>query len=251
MLHGIEGLGHYFAFAARAAASALVAVGRPRESLRQFYNILAGALPLATVAGLAIGVVLWMHLRGVLIRFGGADAVQYLPPAVALAVTLEFAPIGAGLIAAGRNGASLGAELGSMRIGEQIDALEILGHSSMRELVGPRVLACVLSLPLLTVFMDYLAIGGSFLAEHWTSGMSWLQFREACLSGLQFADSLAAILKTLVFGFLVGVAGCYFGMHAQGGTEGVGRAATRGVVTATLSVLIANVFLVRLIQAMV
>ncbi len=244
----LESIGEYAVFAFRAVVAALLAVTRPREALRQFYSVFIGALPLAVVAGLAIGIVLWMHLRGVLARFGGAEAVQYLPTAIALAVTLEFAPIGAGLILAGRSGASLGAELGSMRLTEQIDALEVLGFSAMRELVGPRVLACALALPILTVFMDYLALIGSFAAEHMASGVSWVQYRSACLAGLRFTDTLLATLKPLAFGYLVGVAGCYFGMQAAGGTEGVGRAATRGVVAGTLSVLLANVVLVRLIQ---
>src|SRR5437763_985011 len=251
MLRHLESVGRYAAFALRALAAVPLALARPGEALRQFYATLTGALPLAAVAGLAVGVVLWMHLRGVLYRFVGPEAVQYLPTAIALAVTLEFAPIGAGLIVAGRSGASLGAELGSMRLTEQIDALEVLGVSAVRELVGPRVLACILTLPLLTVFMDYLALAGSFAAEYLTSGISWLQYRQTALAGLRFGDTLAATLKTLAFGYLIGVAGCYFGMNAQGGTEGVGRAATRGVVAATLSVLIANVLLVRLIQLFV
>jgi phospholipid/cholesterol/gamma-HCH transport system permease protein len=248
MLTFLESIGRYTAFALRAFVAAGLAVTRPREALRQFYAVFLGALPLAIVAGLAIGIVLWMHLRGVLTRFGGTEAIQYLPTAIALAATLEFAPIGAGLILAGRSGASLGAELGSMRLTEQIDALEVLGYSAMRELVGPRVLACVLALPILTIFMDYLALAGSFMAEHMASGVSWVQYRSACLAGLRFADTLLATLKPLAFGFLTGVAGCYFGMRATGGTEGVGRAATRGVVVATLSVLLANVVLVRLSQ---
>src|SRR5262245_63280923 len=138
MLRFLEAVGRYAAFAVRALAAVPLALTRPHEALRQFYAVLTGSLPLAVVAGLAIGVVLWMHLRGVLARFGGSEAVQYLPTAVALAVTLEFAPIGAGLILAGRGGASLGAEFGSMRLTEQIDALEVLGFSAMRELVGPR-----------------------------------------------------------------------------------------------------------------
>jgi phospholipid/cholesterol/gamma-HCH transport system permease protein len=249
MFSTLESVGRYAAFALRALVVMPLALTRPRESLRQFYATLTGALPLAVVAGLAIGVVMWMHLRGVLYRFVGPESVQYLPTAVALAVTLEFAPIGAGLIVAGRSGASLGAELGSMRLTEQIDALEVLGHSTMRELVAPRVLACVLALPLLTVFMNYLAVLGSFAAETWTSGVTWLQYRQNALAGLVFQDTLLATLKTLVFGYLIGAAGCYHGMTATGGTEGVGRAATRGVVVATLSVLLANVLLVRAIQA--
>jgi phospholipid/cholesterol/gamma-HCH transport system permease protein len=138
-----------------------------------------------------------------------------------------------------------------MRLTEQIDALEVLGVSAVRALVAPRVLACILALPLLTVVMDYLALVGSFAAEYVTSGVTWLQYQTACLAGLRFQDTLLATLKTVAFGYLIGVAGCYFGMTASGGTEGVGRAATRGVVLATLSVLIANVALVRLIQLLV
>jgi phospholipid/cholesterol/gamma-HCH transport system permease protein len=248
MLHLLESAGRYAAFAVRAGVAAACAVARPREAARQFYAVLTGSLPLAVVAGLALGLVVWMHTRGVLARIGGPGSVVVLPALLSLAVVLELAPIGAGLIVAGRTGASLGAELGSMRLTEQVDALEVLGLSAVRELAGPRVLACVLTLPLLTIFMDYLALAGSFAAEALTSGMTWLQYSEAYLSRLQFTDVLLATLKTLTFGFLIGVAGCYHGLRATGGTEGVGRAATRGVVGATLSVLVANVLLVRLIQ---
>jgi phospholipid/cholesterol/gamma-HCH transport system permease protein len=248
MLVLFERIGHFVAFAARTLVALPSAITRPRESLRQFYAVLTGALPLAAVAGLALGVVIWMHLRGVLARFGGSEAVAYLPTALSLAVSLEFAPIGAGLIVAGRSGANLGAELGSMKQTEQLDALEMLGVSAVRRLVAPRVLACVLALPLLTIFIDYLAIAGSYAAEVTASGASWTQYREACLRGLRFNDVLLATLKTLAFGYLIGVSGCYYGVHGEGGTEGVGRAATRGVVAATLCVLLSNVVLVRLIQ---
>lgn len=248
ILRILEDLGHFTAFAAEALAEAFLAVRRPREVGRQLHPVLIGALPLAAVAGLALGVVIWMHLRGVLARFGGREAVQFLPQALALAVVLEFAPIGAGLITAGRSGASLGAELGSMRLTEQIDALEVLGLSPMRHLVGPRVLACILALPLLTVFIAYLAIAGSYSAEALGGNMSWTQYQAACLKGLRFQDMVPALLKTTVFGYLVGTTGCYFGMTARGGTEGVGRAATLGVVRSTLLVLASNVLLVRVIQ---
>jgi len=248
MLAALESAGRYAAFAGRTLAAAFGAIVRPRESVRQLYAHFAGALPLAAVAGLAIGIVLWLHLRGILVRFGGAEAAQYLPTALALAVLLEFAPIGAGLIIAGRSGASLAAELGAMKLTEQIDALEMLGQSPLREIVGPRVLALIVAMPLLTVFMDYLATLGSFLAETTASGMTWIQYRSACLDQLRFHDVVLATLKTTVFGFLIGVAGCYFGITSDAGAEGVGRAATRGVVVATLSVVIANVLLVKLIQ---
>lgn len=217
--------------------------------LTQLHEILLGALPLGLIAGLAVGAVVWMHLRGALEHVAGHGAVQYLPQALALAVVLEFAPIAAGLIVAGRTGASLGAELGSMRLTEQIDALEILGVSPFRALVAPRILACILALPLLTIFIDYLAIFSGFLAESATSGgLSWFQYRSAVVRVLSLRDSVPATFKTVAFGYFIGTTGCYYGMQAEGGTEGVGRAATRSVVLSIFLVLIADVLLVRLIQ---
>jgi phospholipid/cholesterol/gamma-HCH transport system permease protein len=253
LLDLIEETGRLAHFAVRSAA-ALPAALVKGETLRQLYRILIGSLPIALLAGLAIGLVLWMHVRGVISnnRFASsAQAMQYLPTALALAIVLEFAPIGAGLIIAGRVGASLGAELGAMRITEQIDAVEVLGLSAMRQLVGPRVLACMITLPLLTIFMAVLAIGGAYAAEMTAGTLTSLQYEQKTWEGLTLDDAVPAVLKTIAFGFLVGVSGCYFGMKAVGGTEGVGHAATRGVELATLLVLVANVLLVKLIQVLV
>lgn len=241
-------VGDFSLFAVRCLPEALLAIARPRDVGRQFGRQLLGALPLAVVAGLALGIVVWIHLRGVLVRFGGPSAADLLPSALALAVVLEFGPIGAGLIVAGRGAASLGAELGAMRLTEQVDALEVLGHPAGKYLVGPRVLAAVLVLPVLTIFIDYLAVAGSFAAEAMTSGTSWLHYRAAILRGLRVEDVVPHTLKTLAFGHLTGVAGCYHGLRAVGGSEAVGTAATRGVVTAILGVLLADVAIVRLIQ---
>jgi phospholipid/cholesterol/gamma-HCH transport system permease protein len=246
----LERWGRFTHFAAQSLPAALGSVRRPRDVQRQLYHILVGSLPLALVAGLALGVVIWMHLRGVLFRLN-PEYVRLLPQALALAVVLEFAPIGAGLIVAGRCGASLGAELGSLRLTEQIDALQVLGQSPLHRLVGPRVLACMLTLPLLTVFIAFLAVGGSYAAEALGGSLSLTEYRNACMSKLYLRDVIPATAKTVVFGFLIGVTGCYFGMNAHGGTEGVGRAATQGVVVSTLLVLVANVVLVKAIQVFV
>ncbi|HEV3119421.1 MAG TPA: ABC transporter permease [Gemmataceae bacterium] len=245
MMAWLESVGRYVHFAVRALLALPGALVRPGAAIAQLYHVLLGALPLGMVAGAALGVVIWMHLHSVLARFGAA---QFLPQALALAVVLEFAPTGAGLIMAGRSGASLGAELGSMRLTEQVDALEALGVSPMRVLVGPRVLACMIAMPLLTMFIIYCALVGSFAAEMMGGRLSWLHYQNAWLSGLRLADVIPATLKTVVFGYLIGATGCYFGMQARGGTEGVGRAATAGVVTSTFLVLASNVLLVRLIQ---
>ena len=245
----LEQFGHFAHFALRALAAMPRALTRPRELAVQLYDMLIGVLPLGVVAGLAVGAVVWMHLRGTVATFGGPEAVRVLPRALALAVVLEFAPLTAGLMVAGRSGASLGAELGSMRLTEQIDAIEVLGLSPIRLLVAPRVLACMLTLPLLTVFISYLGILSGFLAEVASGGnLTWTQYHTACVRDLTLANVLPATLKTVAFGYLIGVTGCYFGMHATGGTEGVGRAATRSVVVSIFLVLVANVLLVRAIQ---
>jgi phospholipid/cholesterol/gamma-HCH transport system permease protein len=246
-LNLLEFVGRFSAFALRSLRAAAGAVLHPREVHRQLHSVLLGALPLVLITGLALGAVVWLHLHSLLKRF---EATQYLPQALALAVVLEFAPTGTGLIVAGRSGASLGAELGSMRLTEQVDALEVLGLSPWSQLVGPRVLACILALPVLTIFMAYMAILGGYGAETLGGNMSWTEYQTHCLSSLMLQDVVPATLKTLVFGYLIGVTGCYFGLTAEGGTEGVGRAATRGVVLSTFLVVVSNVLLVRAIQVL-
>jgi phospholipid/cholesterol/gamma-HCH transport system permease protein len=244
----LESVGRATYFGVRTLAALPAALRRPGELAVQLHQVLLGALPLGAAAGVAIGAVIWMHLRGVLQTVGGPGAVQYLPQALSLAVVLEFAPIAAGLIVAGRSGASLGAELGSMRLTEQIDALEMLGLSPLRVLVAPRVLACMVALPLLTLFITYLALAAGYLAEALGGSLSWTQYESACLRVLSLHDVVPATLKTVVFGLLIGVSGCWFGLHARGGTEGVGQAATRGVVASTFLVLVSDVVLVKVIQ---
>ncbi len=248
----LSSLGRFVAFAARALSALPSAIVRPLETFRQFHRVLIGSLPLSLVAGVAIGLVLWMHLRGVILRssIGGPSALPYLPTAIALAVVLEFAPIGAGLISSGRVGASLGAELGAMRITEQIDALEVMGLSAMRQLVAPRVLACMAALPVLTVFIAAVAISSAFLAELLTGNLTPHLYEQRTWEELYLDESLASLAKTIVFGFAVGVSGCFFGMEAAGGTESVGQAATLGVERSTLLVLAANVLLVKVIQVL-
>jgi phospholipid/cholesterol/gamma-HCH transport system permease protein len=242
----LEACGRFAHFAARGLAAAAITPVRPAEFLRQLYSILIGALPLGLVAGFALGIVVWIHLHGVVER----AYLHKVPEYLALAVVLEFAPLGAGLVVAGRSGASLGAELGSMRLTEQIDALEVLGLSPMRQLVGPRVLACMVALPVLTLYIAFIAIAGSCLAEMLGGALSWTQYQQDLFRGLGQARGIPATLKTAVFGYLIAVTGCYHGMNATGGTEGVGRAATRGVVGSTLLVLVSNVILVKTIQVL-
>ncbi len=244
----LESLGHVTHFALRVLFSLPLAVTRTQECGVQLYQVFLRALPLGVVGGLALGAVIWMHARDPLRTVGGPAAVEILPRALAKVVVLELASIIAGLIVAARSGASLGAELSSMHLTEQIDAMEVLGVSPLRELIAPRVLACMVGLPLLTVFVTYAAIGSGYLMEVLIGSMSLVRYRNEILSLLLLRDAIPSLLKTVVFGYLIGVTGCYCGVNAQGGTEGVGRAATRAVVGSIFLVFLADVVLVLLIQ---
>jgi phospholipid/cholesterol/gamma-HCH transport system permease protein len=245
----LQAVGEWAAFLGRSALAAVLAGGRPRLWLKPLYAVLVGGLPLAAVAGLAVGVVIWVHTRGVLARTG-TGAVELLPTFLSAAVLLELAPIAAGLILAARTGASLGAEFASLKVSEQVDALELLGVSPVRALVGPRVLACVLAGPLLHVLIAGLAVGGGFLAESLAGHTTYLRYSTAVLRELRLAEVVPAGLKPLAFGLLVGATGCFRGLRAAGGSEGVGRAATDAVVACSLLVLLADVLLVGLIQVL-
>ena len=250
LLRFLENLGHFAHFAFRAlTALPFALLRRPGALLNQLYQIFLGALQLAVAGGAAVGAVIWMHGREPLRAVGGPQAVTILPQALSLVVVLELAPIVAGLIVAGRSGASLGAELGSMRLTEQIDALMMLGLSPLRELVGPRVLACMIGLPLLTIFVAFAALGSGFVAELVAGSLTWTQYQTEILRPLRLRDVVPSLLKTVAFGFLVGVTGCHAGLEATGGTEGVGRAATRGVVRSILLVMLADVLIVLITQA--
>jgi phospholipid/cholesterol/gamma-HCH transport system permease protein len=154
------------------------------------------------VLGVALGAVVWMHTRSILERSVGNA--EYLPTALAAAVLLELGPVGAGMIVAARTGATLGAELSSMTVNEQVDAVELLGVSPMNRLVGPRVLATILAVPLLHVVVAGLAIGSGYAAELVGGNMDWVKYQSLVLQELQLNEVLPAGLKTLVFGGLIG-----------------------------------------------
>lgn len=241
-------LGQLTHFGLRLLPRSATATLHPRWWLRPFYGMVIGAMPLAVVTGAALGVVIWLHTRDVLARTGGG-AVELLPTFLAAAVLLELAPVGAGLIVAARTGASLGAELASMRLGEQIDALELLGVSPLRRLIAPRVFACVLAVPILHVLIAVIALVSGYVSESLIGQTTFLKYNAAAMRELYLSDVVPAGLKTLVFGWIVGVTGCFIGLTAAEGSEGVGHAATDGVVMCSLFVLAADVLLVGLIKA--
>jgi phospholipid/cholesterol/gamma-HCH transport system permease protein len=214
------------------------------EVFRQIFEIGWRSVPLIALAGLAVGSVLSMHTRATLERFG---AESMIPAALAFALVKETGPLVTGLLISGRVGAGIGAELGGMRVTEQIDALESLAVDSVNYLVVTRVLACVAALPLLTVLMNFCGLLGGFLAETVISGTSFTFYFNAAFSSLSFSDYIPPVLKTMVFGFIIGATPSYLGYFATGGAEGVGRAATQSVVLSSIFLIVINVILVKFI----
>jgi len=214
------------------------------ETARHVFEIGWRSIPLIATSGFAIGVVLSMHTRASLERFG-AEAM--IPAGLAIALIRETGPLVTGLLLSGRVGAGIGAELGAMKVTEQIDALEATAVDSFKFLAVTRILACIIALPLLTTIMDFCGIFGGFVAEATVSGMSWhLYFRRA-FSLINFDDFIPATLKTAVFGMIIGTVASYLGFTTTQGTEGVGRTSTRSVVFASILIIMTNVVLVKLI----
>jgi phospholipid/cholesterol/gamma-HCH transport system permease protein len=223
------------------------AVRRPfegRELLRQLDEVGSKSLPLVALAGAAIGAVLALESRYSLVRFG---AKSMLPAAVVFSIIHETGPIVTGLVVSGRVGAGIGAELGSMKVTEQIDAIEASGVNPYKLLAFTRILACILMLPLLTLAADFCGVVVGWIADTLVDPISFDKFLHSGLHGTSFSDFLAPTFRTAVFGLIIGVIASFQGMSSSGGTEGVGRSATSSVVLSSLFVILADVILVKFI----
>lgn len=214
-----------------------------RELLRQMDEVGTRSFVLTGVTGLAIGIVLAMQSRGTLVRFG-AEAM--MPNMLALSVIKEIGPVLTSLVLAGRLGAGIGAEIGSMRVTEQIDALEVAALKPFHFLVVTRVLACALMFPVLTAWTDAIALFGGYVESVLAAGMDYRIFVSTAFSALRFSDLLVDTLKTGIFGMIVGLVSSFLGFHVRGGTREVGQAAMQAVVISSLLILLADVFIVRL-----
>ena len=185
-----------------------------------------------------------MHTRASLERFG-AEAM--IPAGLAIALIRETGPLTCGLLISGRVGAGIGAELGAMKVTEQIDALEAVAVDSFKYLAVTRIIACIIAMPILTIVMDFFGIFGGYIAESSVSGMSWELYFRRSFSLIEFADFIPATLKATVFGLIIGTVASYLGFTTTQGTEGVGRTSTKSVVLASMLIIVSNVVLVRLI----
>ena len=211
---------------------------------RQLAEVGAKSLPLVIASGFALGAVLTLHTRSTLVTFGAASLI---PTVQALAFFVEIGPLVAALLVAGRVGSGIGAVLANMRATEQIDGIESLSIDSFKFLVVPRIVACVLALPLLTLFMDFSGLLGGFLAERAASGISFQLFLTRAFSAFEWSNFVPPTFKTAVFGLIIGTVSSYFGYTTNRGAQGVGQAATNSVVVSSLLILVTDVILIKAI----
>ena len=239
-----EFVGALATFGGRAVIEAFRPPYEWREIIRHLYQFGYRSAPLVVTAGLAIGVVLSMHTRASLERFG-AEAL--IPAGLAIALIRETGPLTAGLLVSGRVGAGIGAEIGAMKVTEQIDALEANAVDAFKYLAVTRIIALMIAMPLLTLMMDFAGIFGGYLAEVAVSGMSWRLYFERAFGYITYSDLIPATVKTVVFGYLIAAAASYLGFTTSRGTEGVGEASTRSVVMGSMLIILGDVILVKII----
>lgn len=215
-----------------------------RELIRQLDEVGSKSLPLVALAGAAIGVVISLEARYSLSRFG---AKSMFPATLVYSVIQVMGPVITGLVVSGRVGAGIGAELASMKVNEQIDAIEASAINPYRLLAATRIVACILMLPLLTLAADACGLLTGWFAQAMTEPLSFHQFIESGFKGATFNAFLPPTFKTAVYGLIIGLIACFQGMRTTGGAAGVGRAATNSVVLASLFLILSDVVLVKFI----
>jgi len=214
-----------------------------KEFFWQCYAIGYRSLPLVSITGFIMGLVLTIQARPTLAKFG---AESWIPGMVALSLVREIAPVITALICAGKIASGIGAELGSMKVTEQIDAMEVSAINPFKYLVVTRIMATTIMVPILVFYADCIGILGGYVGFNIHGDISAFRYFSQVLESLQFLDILPATVKTIFFGFFIGMIGCYKGYHAENGTESVGKAANSAVVTASLSIFIIDMIAVQI-----
>jgi len=216
------------------------------DTMQQADLIGFGSLPIVVLTGLSIGAELALNSANTLQRFGSLSLIGQL---VSVGMVRELGPIITGLMVAGRNASGMASELGSMIVTEQIDAMRALGTDPLKKLVTPRVVATVFMLFFLTIISDLLGLFGGAVISTFMFGMDWHQYWSTSYQILVFQDVLMGLVKPLLFGFIIATVGCYYGMTAKGGTQGVGRATTQAVVASSVMILVTDLLVTKLLMS--
>lgn len=214
------------------------------ETIRQMHSIGVNSLLLTSTVAISVGLVLAMQTIGTLQIFG---AVNYVSIVVGLAMVKELGPVFTGLMVAARSGSGISAELGSMKVTRQIDALTVSAINPMRYLVVTRVVACMLIMPLLTIIADVLGIVGGMIIGVVQGNIGFQLYLTYTLEYIELTDVFPGLLKTIFFGMIIGTVASFYGFETTGGTEGVGNSTKSGVVTASLLIVISDVILTRIL----
>lgn len=225
-------------------------VRRPRyfrDTFQQMDSIGVSSLTVVVLTGFFTGAVLALQSAKSLKAFGAVNLTGQL---VALSLVRELGPVLTALMLAGRVGSGIASELGSMVVTEQIDAMRALGTDPTKKLVTPRLVACTTMAPLLTVMADLFGLIGGWMVSYYTFNLNTNLFWNTALRSLTYDDALEGLVKPIVFGSIIGMIGCYFGLQTSGGTKGVGESTTRAVVTASILVIVADFFVSKLILEM-
>lgn len=227
-----------YQFIARFFREVFVPPYEGKEIMRQCYQAGYKSLALISLTGFITGIVFTKQSRPSLAEFG---ATSWLPSLVAIALLRSLAPLLTALISAGKVGSSIGAELGSMKVTEQIDAMEVSGTNPFKYLVVTRVLATTIAIPILTFYTGLVGLLGAFLNVYLFESTSFLAFINSSFESISFLDIIASTIKAIVFGFTIGMVGCYQGYNSSKGTEGVGKAANSAVVVGMFLVFMEEV----------
>lgn len=218
-----------------------------KEIVNQCYQVGYKSLPLVSLTGFITGIVFTKQSRPSLSTFGASS---WLPSLMSIAIIRALAPLVTALIAAGKVGSNMGAELGSMKVTEQIDAMEVSATNPFKYLVVTRVMAITFMLPILVLYTALIGMLGSYINIHQNELTSFTAFFKAAFSTITFLDIFSSITKAIFFGFTIGIAGCYQGYYAQNGTQGVGRAANAAVVAAMFMIFIEEMVIVQVVNAL-
>jgi phospholipid/cholesterol/gamma-HCH transport system permease protein len=202
-----------------------------------------GSLPIVILTGFFSGAVMGLQMSRALAAYGAVGKTGQL---VAITLVRELGPVLTALVVAGRNSSGMASELGSMKVTEQIDAMRALGTDPLQKLVTPRLIATCVVLPLLTVIADFVGIFGGFLISYFLLNLTAAQYWNNAYQNLEYNDVVQGLLKPFVFGFIIALVGCFYGMRTTGGTQGVGHATTQAVVVAMVWIFITTFFITRI-----
>jgi phospholipid/cholesterol/gamma-HCH transport system permease protein len=214
-----------------------------QDTLQQMDDIGVGSLPIVLLSGFFIGAVMVLQTGTQFERFGQASLTGDI---VSLALVRELGPSITGLLVAGRCSSGIASELGSMLVTEQVDAMRAMGTDPSRKLVTPRVLATLITLPLLTTISVFVGLIGGMVASVFSLRINATTFWERAIKILEFSDIMQGFSKTVVFAFILATVGCYQGLNVKGGTQGVGRATTQAVVVSSVLIIVSDTFLTKL-----